>query len=771
MPSGYAVETKLYPGVASIAVKYQNPPDEPYWVNYRPGQLLYPGSIVKFTVTTYNSFTLTEWKAYHSDEYDDTVYETLTGVSGESSWTFTMPSARVYIYAKAESYGQPTYVFPPWQNSGSFTVKGNATVDAMITHIENVTTSKVRGLARAAWEIAKSNANYNAWESASGTGYYLFATVRVNNNQDLYNFRFVRMPEISIPSTVSPGTSCTGRPTIFVYIYTPRDSTQINSSGSNYESYSYTLSVGTYEGSNGDVVISSWLGQEPVPTQGPRSVRYVMSPENSGEVTGPSEIASSATSFTFTYRIKANYDLTSIKSWSVGNMAEQSIANTSYTYDGETRNYSVTVTGLIANSVGVRVIISTIQIGGVPGNNDSDGPIGGDGDYDDNSDPVPLPAMPSISVADSGLVTLFKPTISEVKELGNYLWTHINEFAENLQKVFSNPMDYIIAFNIMPVSPLTGQRKAIYIGNWLSNPPIEMAPVTNQFYEFDAGVVQINEHFGSFLDYAPNTTARIMLPFIGDRELAINEVMNKTLHLWYRIDLLSGACVAILLVDNNVYYQWSGNCAVGVPVTGSDWSRLYSGIARVATIGLGAYFMGFGGAVTASTVTAGTSGAQQANAVANLGHAFNNVPKGVSGVSRARQGLLNAMDEVDNPAITTINSSTSRSINGAMVANWIGHNMMTAVPRVQHTGDMSGAISIMGNRTPFIVLEYPFVNRPGDEDYDAYKHYYGYPSNQYKTLGDLRGYTKCKSVLFSSTKATDDEMEMVTTALKGGVYL
>ena len=500
------------------------------------------------------------------------------------------------------------------------------------------------------------------------------------------------------------------------------------------------------------------------------SIRYIMSPENSGEVdaSAPSEFVEGTTEFTFKWRIKAAYEFKRLTPFAVGDTPtlEDDVLY-SLQYDGDTRTYTFTVSSIPDWAKGVRVIIETIMVDDPSNNigtNNSDGPIGGDGTYDDTSDEVPLPAIPDISISDSGFITLFRPSISQVKELGNYLWSNLTDFIENLQKIFTSPMDYFIAFNIMPVTPLVGPERNIYIGNWLSN--ISMPPILNQFYEFNCGTVQIKEYFGSFLDYAPNTRARIMLPFIGDRELDTNEIMNKTLHLWYRIDLLSGSCVAVLTINNSVYYQWSGNCAVGIPVTGSDWSRLYSSAARVATVGLGLAIGGLAGGATSTFITSNASGVAQGSAVASLGRVFNSVPAGIPGVSRERTALLSAMENVNTPATTQITSHTSRAINGAMIGNIIGYNAMASTQRTQHTGDMTGSISIMGNRTPFIVLEYPNVNLP-----EQYKHIVGYPSNQYVTLSNVSGYTKCKTVMFESTKATDDEIEMVISALKGGVYL
>ena len=44
-----------------------------------------------------------------------------------------------------------------------------------------------------------------------------------------------------------------------------------------------------------------------------------------------------------------------------------------------------------------------------------------DGGYDDSSDSIPLSPLPNLSVTDTGMVTLFVPTMTEIKKLADYL--------------------------------------------------------------------------------------------------------------------------------------------------------------------------------------------------------------------------------------------------------------------------------------------------------------------------------------------------------------
>lgn len=404
---------------------------------------------------------------------------------------------------------------------------------------------------------------------------------------------------------------------------------------------------------------------------------------------------------------------------------------------------------------------------------------GGQGTFDDSSDIVPIPPLPSLSVSGCGLVTLFRPTLVELQALGSYLWTNITDFIENLNKLFMNPMDYIISLNILPCNPSVGASRPINIGSVTTS--ISMSPVTSQWYEFDCGTININEYWGSALDYAPSTKISLFLPFIGSVTLNTDEVMGNRLGVKYRIDLLSGQCVAMVtvagLVDQTgtVYYQYTGECAVSVPLTGADWSRIYS--AAIGAIGAavsGGIAAGAAG-VAAGGATSALAGANAAEAAANTGLAFsmiNDTSKGVPGVQQMRQNMLQA-SQMALDAGRQAASAPARVSNGVRamrIANTVNNTVGQVISGkgyVTHSGTVSGNAGMLGVKVPYVMIEFP--NQSLAENY---KHFVGYPSNMYARLGDLSGYTECEQVFAGGlVNQTDAEMSELVEALKGGVYL
>ena len=765
----YEVVTNPRPGVQQILIKHELAGS---WYNTGTAAA---GETLRIVVTPYTSYTLSAPTAYYSDEYDDTVNLTVTAVSGESNtWQFTMPAAKAYVRCEAQSEMSPGAITWPSYNYGF----GNAYVYWGATPLQGI---------QKLLSVFPSNPNFNPIPSDAASvvsdfeSYWPTVIAKLNSGRyyceyNCYNSSISQstisactitiqyLDRAIFPNTIDFNTTYMN----FEYYkldYRPNGTVRTTSNGTFRDVYHTGVYTNLYQSGTRYVHVYNPILQEPGPgTPLYTAVRYILSPDGSGEVTGPLEL-SSYDPFTFTYRIKANYELVTIRAWSVDNTSGEVLIISNYTYNGETRTYTVTVSGLINGSAGVRVLISTIMTNDPSdsgGTNDADGPVGGGGDYDDESDPVPLPAIPAISAADSGFVTLFKPSISQLKDLGNYLWSNLDEFWENLQKIFTNPMDYIIGLNIFPVSPIAGTSRSIYIGNWLTD--ISMPPVQNQFYEFDCGAITIHEHFGSFLDYAPNTRARIMLPFIGDYDLSVNEIMDRTLKLWYRIDLLSGNCLAVLTIDNSTYYQWVGNCAIPVPVTGSDWSRLYGSLGK--TVAMAGAAAGVGLGMGALGLGLSAMGGFEQDVKGNQWYSPRFDESNSLGKRSFGDVALTGLGDKITSSADSLYSPHSRAIAATGVSAAVGYNMMSAVPRVQHSGNLSGSVSIMGNRTPFVVLEYPNVNLPED-----YKHMYGYPSNRYFTLGSLHGYTECAKVMFESSRATDDEIALIIRALKKGVYL
>lgn len=242
-------------------------------------------------------------------------------------------------------------------------------------------------------------------------------------------------------------------------------------------------------------------------------------------------------------------------------------------------------------------------------------------------DVTPTPAPPAISGGGgsaTGLANLYNPTLAQVKEFSRWLWGSDGLNLDQLKKLLQDPMQAIIGLHVMYATPTTGANRDIQVG--YINSGVASKIVTEQYTEIDCGTVTINEYFGDARDYSPFTQVYCYLPFIGIVELNADDVVNSTLGIKYKIDVLTGCCLAQLTVKkyglDAVLYTYTGNCAVQMPITSGNYLSTISsllgavvgGAAAVATggalapVAIGAATNALGGGARASVAMSGSLG-------------------------------------------------------------------------------------------------------------------------------------------------------------------
>lgn len=240
------------------------------------------------------------------------------------------------------------------------------------------------------------------------------------------------------------------------------------------------------------------------------------------------------------------------------------------------------------------------------------------------SDDIDNPGAPdetSASAVASGLIRPYKINTANLGNLAQCLYgTSLAGFITNLA---INPLDFIVSLNIFPSTPsLIGTTSHVKLGKWTCSSgdaglgiDVEAEMLSNQFAVVDFGTVDIEENYGSFLDYT-NTQIELYLPFIGVVDIDTAEVMGGSIKLSYTIDFLTGMCVAnvncnrtVLLPDGRTKLQksqhsYQGNCAISVPLSQSQYGQMVGSMIRVGATGMG----GGIGAAGMSFVSEGLSG-------------------------------------------------------------------------------------------------------------------------------------------------------------------
>lgn len=364
---------------------------------------------------------------------------------------------------------------------------------------------------------------------------------------------------------------------------------------------------------------------------------------------------------------------------------------------------------------------------------------GGDGDHDDTSDTISQDAIPIAAATRSGMCTAWVPNWGEIQDVADALLDPniFQVLAGNVVK-FS---DVIIGLSIFPCAiPATNDDvvKANVLGVEIGT-GVRAHIADNQFVEIPCGSLEVKEYWGNCLDYNPYTRISIFLPFCGMYELDVDEVMGKTIGVSYRIDIMSGACLATIKIDGSVFYQYSGQCSAQVPLSSVSFDQFLS-----------------------SMIELGVATATGVGAVGAAGGAVSAVRDQMF-VPKSREDLKAHTAEIASAEqnYSKVKEQSANSIADAAVGAVMGSKGF-----YQHAGAMSGSPGFLGIKTPYLIIKRPEQLIPG-----MYGKFHGFPSNTTAVLGDLVGYTEIGDIRLNIPEATVDEIIECEQLLKGGVVI
>lgn len=348
---------------------------------------------------------------------------------------------------------------------------------------------------------------------------------------------------------------------------------------------------------------------------------------------------------------------------------------------------------------------------------------GGDGDHTPDYDPVPVPTTPTQGAATAGFVTMYKLHQAIMSQFAS------DCFASNLWEAFklyfSNPMDFLVGVNLLPFEPTGGNSYKPKYG------AISFAhaypTVANQYFDVDCGSVNVNKYWGSCFDYEPYTKIQIWLPYIGYRDLPVDEIMDMTVSVKYRCDCLTGDCVAFVYTGvvghtgpqvERIIGQFYGNCAVRVPFSGVSYdSAISNSIALM-------------GAAASAGVSAGAGVAEAAGKVGGE----------ISGLEAAGRELAT-------------NTSSIGMVQGMK-------------PNIHKGGAAGASTGYMSVQVPYLIRRIPRQNLPSN-----YMHLKGYPSNIGGKLSDFTGLAIVDDIQLNDIPAMEDERKEILQWLRGGVLI
>ena len=382
------------------------------------------------------------------------------------------------------------------------------------------------------------------------------------------------------------------------------------------------------------------------------------------------------------------------------------------------------------------------------------GPGGGEGTFSDESDDVGPDEMPDedeIGATSLGLVTIFTPSKAQLKHLADVLWG--KDFLSFMQNLVENIGDMFISLGMVPFVVGKGSTVEVTWFDWVATlhqqgTSIMLDLAAEQWIEMDMGSIDLSDDGRIFmtdsaLDYSPYSKLGIYLPFIGFNELNIDECRGSVVNLTYRIDILSGSCVALITIDGKTIYQFSGNCLTQIPLTGMDAQSM---ISNAVNVGIAATSVGTAGAVA-------SAGDAFADSLAS-------VP--LSANAPAEQGVANANRNQLSHTQHMANVSNAKGGLASATAN----ASMGMKPSFKMSGAVSAANSLLAVKQPYLFLTTPRQSMP-----DGYERYCGFPCNMVGTLGSFSGFTVVEDIRLNGLVATSVEVEEIYSLLKSGVII
>jgi len=328
--------------------------------------------------------------------------------------------------------------------------------------------------------------------------------------------------------------------------------------------------------------------------------------------------------------------------------------------------------------------------------------------------PIP-PIIPLPFSATTGLISVYHPTQAQLLDFAQWLWVTWQD--ATIDKIWNNPFDGVITLFELYCTPTDVGNKNIRSGFLDSG---VNSAIISRYTSIDCGSIAVPEYYGNYFDYAPYSKCHIYLPFIGIVELNVDDIVGHGVNVTYRIDEYNGSCIAMITcakstivngteVDySTVVYQFSGNCAVELPLAGGSQASIKAGMIEAAAWGIGSVIGGI---------------------------------MGGSSLGQIGQGLA----------------------YGAASAV---HSVVSAKSSVQHSGSFGSSYGAMGAKTPYII-----VTRPKQIQVPNYNELYGYQAHKMVRIGDCTGYLRCREVHVISPTASDEEKAQIEQLLKMGVYV
>ena len=324
---------------------------------------------------------------------------------------------------------------------------------------------------------------------------------------------------------------------------------------------------------------------------------------------------------------------------------------------------------------------------------------------------------------------------TQLRQLSEYMYTEMPTNKASDDFLTNNPIDCIISLQLFPISFDTGSSPVdkIMLGKvkpqyWDENTSswkdILAINLSSQIKVVDCGSCTYYPKYGinDFRNYEPYCTAEIELPYCGNVKIPTSVYLNHTLNVKYIVDLVTGACIALVYRDKLAYLSITGQIGASIPVSGIQSLDLQSSVMRKQT--------------------------QYSESLLNVAKTVFSAPTAIaSGGANAVVDLASSYNQLEQSEYN------------------LEH---VQVPFTMH-GSSSPLTSFANEQYPRLIVKRPLML----PEYDAekYAHLIGFACNITGELSEFSGYTLCASADTSGIAATIREQQLIKEMLLSGIYL
>ena len=310
----------------------------------------------------------------------------------------------------------------------------------------------------------------------------------------------------------------------------------------------------------------------------------------------------------------------------------------------------------------------------------------------------------------------------------------LNDFLTN------NPIDAIISLKKFPLKniPHDATIENLRLGKVQISTAGYTMPYNSFMYLFKP--VDIFPRFGNcFLDYAPYTSIQLYIPFCGTIDLNPDDVMGKRVDVQLLIDFTTGNCDAFISVGNLVIKTASGQCAIDIPVTGTESATVDSQITNGIIQGKNARAK-----ATTDFATANFTPAGLAQSIINP-------------FSAAQNRFENQTNRAQTEYNVTHTQTPLRTIGTCTPVGGWAIDFTCRLIITYPTG------AVIDNNVP------PRFN---DSELQKYGHLIGFATVDSATMNKYAGgLVVADSINLDGVSATDAEKELIIAAVKEGCYI